>query len=438
MNDNRVSSNRPAGPLPARAGSAAALDEGGVPWLAARIGVPAFLLAGLAACSAGVRETRAPPAAVTAVVPGTGVTACFDDGGPIVCPPRGQPYSGQDGNDPGPVPRLRDNGDGTVSDLNTGLTWARALAGPLSWRDARSGAARLRTGGHHDWRLPSIKELYTLVDFGRGSFAASAATSVPFLDVGPLDFAYAEGARFFDVQEWSATRYVAGTMDGDAAVFGVNFADGRIKAYPLDQPGSGGALPQRMRARYVRGPAYGVNRLRETGSATVVDGATGLEWQQEDDGIGRAWAAALAYCVALDLGGATDWRLPDAKELHTIVDYTRAPAATGEAALPPPLRASRIEAYYWTSTTLADGPPDDRFGKAAYFAFGRALGWMRLPPGSQKARLLDVHGAGAQRADFKSGDPARHPLGLGPQGDEVRIRNAVRCVRGGRSALRPD
>lgn len=37
-------------------------------------------------------------------------------------------------------------------------------------------------------------------------------------------FSYLSGGRFFDVQEWSSTEYVALTMGGDQTVFGVNFA----------------------------------------------------------------------------------------------------------------------------------------------------------------------------------------------------------------------
>lgn len=43
----------------------------------------------------------------------------------------------------------------------------------------------------------------------------------------------------------------------------------------------------------------------------------------------------------------------------------------------------------------------------------------------------DVHGAGAQRSDPKTGDPAQFPHGRGPQGDVIRIFNFVRLVRGG-------
>jgi hypothetical protein len=45
--------------------------------------------------------------------------------------------------------------------------------------------------------------------------------------------------------------------------------------------------------------------------------------------------------------------------------------------------------------------------------------------------LLDVHGAGAQRSDPKTGDASAYPHGHEPQGDVVRINNFVRLVRGG-------
>ena len=362
-------------------------------------------------------------------VPGTGQARCYDDAGPIACPDRGQPYFGQE---PGfrVAPRgLRAHDDATVSDEVTGLTWTRAWYGPMSWAEAQSAAAALRLGGHKDWRLPSIKELYTLMDFGRGYFSATADTSVPFIDTSLFDFSYATGTRFIDVQEWSATPYVATTMNRDATIFGVNFADGRIKGYPLYRPGSGGRQPQVMRARFVRGPGYALNRLTDQGDGTVTDASTGLMWQKRDDGVGRNWRDALAYCASLTLAGHHDWRLPHAKELHTVVDYTHAPAATGSAALVPPLQTSIIESYFWTATTIADGPSHAKYDKAVYFAFGRALGWMALPPQTDQRQLMDVHGAGAQRADFKAGDPTRYPQGFGPQGDEVRILNQVRCVR---------
>ncbi len=42
---------------------------------------------------------------------------------------------------------------------------------------------------------------------------------------------------------------------------------------------------------------------------------------------------------------------------------------------------------------------------------------------------VDVHGAGAQRSDPKTGDTSEYPTGYGQQGDAIRIYNFVRCVR---------
>jgi hypothetical protein len=53
--------------------------------------------------------------------------------------------------------------------------------------------------------------------------------------------------------------------------------------------------------------------------------------------------------------------------------------------------------------------------------------------GYMHSAWIDMHGAGAQRSDPKSGDPANWPKGHGPQGDAIRITNFARCVRGGTS-----
>jgi len=146
------------------------------------------------------------------------------------------------------------------------------------------------------------------------------------------------------------------------------------------------------------------------------------------------WSEALAYCENLIQANATDWRLPDAKELQSIVDYTRSPATTGSAAIDPLFSASTIidergttnYPFYWTSTTHASS--DGKGSTGVYIAFGEALGYMN-------GTWIDVHGAGAQRSDPKSGDASAYPTGRGPQGDAIRIDNYVRCVRSGSVVL---
>ncbi len=375
-------------------------------------------------------EQKEPPY----VVVGTGQTKCYDDRGSISPPATGEPFCGQDAQHPGPKPSYKDNSDGTVTDLNTGLAWVQARGSKVTWDDAVAGAAECRVGGHDDWRMPTIKELYSLIDFrGYHDPHKGGAGSVPYLDAEVFGFEYGDerqGEREIDCQDWSATEYVETTMGGDPTVFGVNFADGRIKGYPKARrrPGGGQPTANVLYARYVRGnPAYGRNDFHDNGDGTVTDGATSLMWTRADSVKGLDWEHALAYAEALDTAGHDDWRLPNAKELQSIVDYSRVPA------IDPVFEISKLDdgeaPFFWSSTTHLDGPPDRRGPAAVYVAFGRALGWMRIPPGAAQPRLLDVHGAGAQRSDPKSGDPAESPFGRGPQGDVIRIYNHVRCVR---------
>ena len=61
----------------------------------------------------------------------------------------------------------------------------------------------------------------------------------------------------------------------------------------------------------------------DNGDGTVSDTATGLIWQQTDDGLKRNWQEALSYCEALILADKIDWRLPNIRELQSIVDDRR-------------------------------------------------------------------------------------------------------------------
>ena len=152
---------------------------------------------------------------------------------------------------------------------------------------------------------------------------------------------------------------------------------------------------------------------------------------KEDNGKGLFWEDALSYAEELDYAGYSDWRLPNAKELQSIVDYTRSPDTTDSAAINPVFNCSQItnEAgqtdypFYWSSTTHECMMEETEGAWAIYVSFGRAMGNMD--------GWIDVHGAGAQRSDPKAGDPDEYSDGHGPQGDAVRIYNYVRPVREG-------
>jgi hypothetical protein len=365
----------------------------------------------------------------------SGQDRCFSSQEEIPCGDPGSNFFGQDGQYHGFQPKYLDNGDGTITDLVSGLMWQQDPGDKMTFDEAKNGADSFTLAGYDDWRLPSIKEAYSLIDF-TGVTGQSADSSIPYID--PIfAFEYGDesiGERFIDSQFATSTEYVSTTMGGDHTDFGVNFADGRIKGYGTINPQGG---EKTFFVLHVRGSVYGENDFVSNGDGTVADQSTGLTWMQADDGVGRNWEEALAYCEAMELGGEDDWRLPGVKELQGIVDYTRSPDTTDSAAIDPIFGATEITdpegapnfGYYWSNTTHLDGINLGTY--ASYVAFGRAQGFMEQPPESGNFQLLDVHGAGAQRSDPKVGDPDDYPNGHGPQGDVIGIYNLVRCVRGG-------
>lgn len=101
----------------------------------------------------------------------------------------------------------------------------------------------------------------------------------------------------------------------------------------------------------------------DNGDGTVTDQASTLIWQQctapasgTDCGMGTpttyVWDDALGYCNDLTLDSYDDWRLPNAKELHSLVDFTKTSS--------PSINTSHFpgtpSADFWASTTLAGTP----------------------------------------------------------------------------------
>lgn len=60
---------------------------------------------------------------------------------------------------------LVDNGDGTVSDTNSGLVWQQTSLGEMDWESALNYCESLSLAGYSDWRLPSVNELISLLAY---------------------------------------------------------------------------------------------------------------------------------------------------------------------------------------------------------------------------------------------------------------------------------
>lgn len=393
----------------------------------------------------------------------TGQTQCYDANGNVIdTPQKGDPLYGQDANYiVDSKLEFKDNGDGTVTDSNTGLMWQQTppMEG-MTWAEAKEYCENLEFGGYSDWRLPTAKELFSISDFNEGW---------PYLDT--TFFKLATGRVTKDEQFWADHKYVGETVEGrNDAAFGVNHVTGHIKAYPAgsnmrrregemgndttqqrppmrqrgerrDEDENGEARqrppmpqgndqnsrpmmmgnPMAKQVRAVRGNIYGENKFVDNGDGTISDKATGLMWAKDDNGKGIEWTDALIYAEGATLAGYSDWRLPNVKELQSIVDYSRAPSnETLEAAIDPIFNCTQFvnEAkdadfgYYWTNTSACfrKGTP---YYFAWYVAFGRAV----------NNQGKDFHGAGAVRFDSKANND------IAVEGGEERYHNFVRLVR---------
>lgn len=113
--------------------------------------------------------------------------------------------------------RFVDNKDGTVTDTKTGLMWQAETVVPMHWQEAMNYATNLNLAGHTDWSLPTITELFSLIDhsivepatkFPRTNFAnywsSTTYANIPdyawFVYVYLGEVSYADKSRCYQVR----------------------------------------------------------------------------------------------------------------------------------------------------------------------------------------------------------------------------------------------
>jgi hypothetical protein len=152
-------------------------------------------------------------------LPATGQTRCYDSVGNVIdCASTDFPR--QDGAYQAGCPseeRFLDNGDGTVTDKCTGLIWQKETADIdedgaigdgdlLNWQDALKYCESLDLADHRNWRLPNMRELQSIIDYGRINPA--------------IDPIFGTALDWY----WSSTSYV----DSSVYAWGVRFNSGHV------------------------------------------------------------------------------------------------------------------------------------------------------------------------------------------------------------------
>ncbi len=177
-------------------------------------------------------------------------------------------------------------------------SWNAGNYNDTSGDTAATYCSELILGDYRDWRLPSIKELLTIVD--NSKISPSIDDSVFFVDN--------------NLPHWSSTNYVYFSEDTNAWL--VNFYDGD----DFYTSKSASSYVRCVRGEQLDNP----NFFRNNTSEVVTDITTSLQWQDNDVVVSteRTWINAIDYCENLTLGGEDDWRLPNKIELLSIMDYS--------------------------------------------------------------------------------------------------------------------
>ena len=269
----------------------------------------------------------------------TDQTRCYDGSGiEIPCADSGQDAEFKTDHQI-PAVRFQVMTDVVVDSL-TGLTWCRnanLAEFPLDWQAAHDFINELngvrRATGRSDWRLPSRRELFTLVS--HEVFNPALPKGHPFEDVFPGYYWTCTPCHRLPDQAW----YIH--LGGGR--IGLGMKHGSYMVWPVTSPG--GESPP------LEDPwCWDVDRQG------ILDRRTGLTWGHPADAARRSarWQEALDGVKAMNrkaTGRHTNWRLPNIRELESLVDiHSHSPAMPSIHPFPV------IADGYWSSTTSVYEP----------------------------------------------------------------------------------
>lgn len=215
------------------------------------------------------------------------------------------------------------NTDEVVADSLTGLMWQRTWNSGNTWEQAIDYCSELNYGGYSDWRLPSPLELQSIVNDGR---------RIPSIDLTafpgtPQNYFWTSSSSAGDSSTAWAIDFYHGSADGGSKTY-TGYYERCVRGGMISAQGAG--------KRY-----YSTEPI--SGEEVVTDLVTGLIWQKTYDS-NKTWQQALAYCESLVYAGRSDWRLPNKKELVSLINYGLAGPAVADF-------PGMVSDWFWSSTS---------------------------------------------------------------------------------------
>lgn len=162
----------------------------------------------------------------------TGQTKCYDENGEeracsLWHPELGFIRTGEDGDWQHGVQaladRFEDNGDGTITDNLTGLMWLQDIShfGQRTWQQALDEVANfnLQPGQPYtDWRLPNVRELQSILDYGQQGPALPLGHSFTAMPT-------------YDISVWTGTTKMGVEPSPFREAYGIDLEDGSLSGH---------------------------------------------------------------------------------------------------------------------------------------------------------------------------------------------------------------
>lgn len=234
--------------------------------------------------------------------------------------------------------------DGVVIDRVTALVWQqKTTGGRMTQADGSLWCGNLSFGGFISvWRLPTVKELSTLIDYSVPQ--GNLMMDVQAFSGEPADYYLSSTKIASDLSQFWYVSFYYGYFGG-SAIGTSYFARCVWSCSSPIIPTSTGVLAAWNQAGGTYADVTNQTSRYFISNGITTDALTGLQWEEMASSRRMNWTDAVAYCVNQRTGGVSGWRIPNLIELQTLVDFTISA---------PPLNATAFSgvdaADFWSST----------------------------------------------------------------------------------------